>query len=175
MAAEARLSSLPTSSAAVDRKSLQGPLALFKQILRTDGIRGLWLGQTGTFLREAGGATAWFGTKEFVAKQLALRRGGDIKDLAVWESAVAGAFAGIAYNIALFPADSVKSALQTEEEMRPRGSGAPKSTFYGTFKALYKARGLKGLYAGCGVTVARAIPSSAMIFVIYDTLDRTFG
>lgn len=127
---------------------------------------------------------AWFGTKEAIAKEFATRRaisqGRDpstinIKtDLMLWESAFAGACAGVAYNIALFPADSVKSALQTEEEMRGKGSG-PRSTFIGTFRALYRARGLQGLYAGMGVTIARAMPSSAMIFVIYDWLDRTFG
>ncbi|KAG8993571.1 hypothetical protein FRB94_005352 [Tulasnella sp. JGI-2019a] len=194
MAAESRqiaLSlSLPLSSAPIpiDRKSLQGPGSIFLQVLRNEGFRGLWLGQTGTFLREAGGATAWFGTKEWICKRLAAHRQGlspsdplvNVKDLAMWESAFAGACAGVSYNIVLFPADSVKSALQTEEEMRPKKPGpgvanAPKSTFVGTFKALYKARGLKGLYAGCGVTVARAIPSSAMIFVIYDTLDKHFG
>ncbi|KAG8908243.1 hypothetical protein FRB99_008308 [Tulasnella sp. 403] len=194
MAAEgARLTSSPSTDAAlrtpIDRKSLQGPLSLFTQVLRTEGVRGLWLGQTGTFLREAGGAMAWFGTKEYIAKQFAIRSAiaqgktaeeANVKELAVWQSAVAGACAGVAYNIALFPADSVKSALQTEEEMRPSRMKPgmpppPKSTFIGTFKALYRARGLQGLYAGCGVTVARAMPSSAMIFVIYDTLDRHFG
>ncbi len=186
----ARLAAGPGAAAPTfDRKALQGPMVLFKQVLKTDGFRGLWLGQTGTFLREAGGAMAWFGTKEYVAKHLAIRQAisegrdaseANVKNLAVWQSALAGACAGVAYNIALFPADSVKSALQTEEEMRPAkripGMPAPpRSTFLGTFMALWRARGFQGLYAGCGVTVARAMPSSAMIFVIYDTLERTFS
>jgi len=184
MAAESRRAlSGSISSVPIDRKSLQGPRSIFLQVLRADGVRGLWLGQTGTFLREAGGAVAWFGTKEWVSKHLSAHRQGlpasdhrvNVRDLAMWESAVAGACAGVAYNVALFPADSVKSALQTEEEMRPKGGLAPRSTFLGTFRALYKARGLGGLYAGLGVTVARAMPSSAMIFVIYDTLDKYFG
>ncbi|KAG8967034.1 hypothetical protein FRC03_010881 [Tulasnella sp. 419] len=194
MAAEAaRLASSPTAGAAlrtpIDPRSLEGPVGIFRNVLRETGFRGLWLGHTGTLLREGGGAMAWFTTKEFVANRLAMHRatsmGKDpsevtVKDLRMWESAVAGACAGVAYNIALFPADSVKSAMQTEEEMRPLRLKAgeplpPKSTFFGTFKALYKARGLRGLYAGCGVTVARSMPSSAMIFVIYDTLDRHFG
>ncbi|KAG8852611.1 hypothetical protein FRB96_008610 [Tulasnella sp. 330] len=192
MAAESRQAtlslSLPSTSTPIpiDRKSLQGPWSLFLQVLRNGGVCGLWLGQTGTFLREAGGAMAWFGTKEWICKRLAAQRQGlspsdpllDLKDLAMWESAFAGACAGVSYNIVLFPADSTKSALQTEEEMRPKKAGvanSPKSTFIGTFKALYRTRGLRGLYAGCGVTVARAIPSSAMIFVIYDTLNKQFG
>jgi len=174
---------------AIDPKTLQGPVAIFRASIHSQGYRGLWLGHTGTLLREGGGATAWFTAKEFVGELLAVRRAraegkdpseANVKDLAAWESAVAGACAGVAYNIALFPADSVKSALQTEEEMRPHRIKPgmpipPKSTFIGTFKALYKSQGIRGLYAGCGVTVARSMPSSAMIFVIYDSLDRHFG
>jgi len=97
------------------------------------------------------------------------------KDLNAWELGVAGACAGIAYNVSLFPADSVKSALQTEEELRPRAPGVPRPTFFQTFKSMYKAQGIRGLYAGLGVTMARSAPSSAMIFLIYDGLNKKFG
>ncbi|KAG8984690.1 hypothetical protein FRB90_005158, partial [Tulasnella sp. 427] len=188
MAAEAKRHATRSSEPLppIDRRLLPGPLALVKEVLRTDGVRGLWLGQTGTFLREAGGAVAWFGTKEYIAKLLLRqhsKRSPDApeltpKDLAVWESALAGAAAGIAYNIALFPADSVKSTLQTELELRG-GRPGPKSTFFGTFMALWRARGLKGLYAGCGVTIARAIPiweisPVSVSLILTTTLDTTF-
>jgi ornithine carrier protein len=83
------------------------------------------------------------------------------------------------FNLVLFPADTVKSAMQTEEELRPTtqtaGKPAPKSSFFATFKAMYRAQGIKGLYAGCGITVARSVPSSAIIFLIYDGLSKRFG
>ncbi|CCL99790.1 uncharacterized protein FIBRA_01812 [Fibroporia radiculosa] len=155
-----------------------GPLSVLTSIIRTDGLRGLWLGQTATFIRETGGAAAWFASKEAVATLLLARRhvaAKDKKELHAWESAVAGASAGVAYNVALFPADSVKSAMQTEAELRPRVAGEPGSTFLGTFKAMYKAQGVRGLYAGCGITAARAVPSSALIFLIYDGLSKRYG
>jgi len=165
-------------------RSLPGPISVFMTILRTHGVRGLWLGQTGTFVRETGGCAAWFATNEWVARFFIQRRGkqeGRIpsemskKDLGPVELALAGAAAGIMYNLSLFPADSVKSAIQTEEELRPRGSTAPRATFWGMFKDMYRAGGIKALYAGCGITVARAAPSSAMIFLIYDGLSKRFG
>lgn len=88
---------------------------------------------------------------------------------------MSGGFAGIAYNVALFPADTVKSAVQTEAEMRPRAKGEAYPSFVATARAMYKAQGLKGLYAGCGITAARAVPSSALIFIIYDGLTKRFG
>ncbi|PCH44953.1 mitochondrial carrier [Wolfiporia cocos MD-104 SS10] len=168
---------LPNTASATGTK-LPGPIAVLMNTIRTTGLRGLWLGQTATFIRETGGGAAWFASKEAVASLLLARRhvpGGDRKELRAWESAVAGACAGVAYNSALFPADTVKSAMQTEAELRPQTAGGPAPTFLGTFRAMYRAQGVRGLYAGCGVTVARAVPSSALIFLIYDGLSKRYG
>jgi ornithine carrier protein len=178
-------------------RKLPGPVSVLMTVIRSTGLRGLWLGHTGTFIRESGGTAAWFATKEFVASLLVARRLGPAANspdartelshrgkpaLLLWESALSGAFAGAAFNFSLFPADTVKSAMQTEEELRPlahgkglNGQPRPRATFISTFMAMYKAQGLRGLYAGCGITVARAIPSSAIIFLIYDGLCRRFG
>ncbi|KAF8908433.1 mitochondrial carrier [Mucidula mucida] len=142
---------------------LPGPISVLTSIIRDTGFRGLWLGHTGTFIRETGGTAAWFGTKEAVATFLLREES---------THAVSGACAGAAFNIALFPADTVKSAMQTASELRPDRLG--KVTFAGTFREMYRAQGIRGLYAGCGITIARSVPSSAIIFVIYDELSRTF-
>lgn len=165
-------------------RNLQGPFSILSSVIRTNGVRGLWLGQTGTLFRETGGSAAWFTMNEFVSGLLILRREKaqglpphtlSKKDLGAWELAAAGACAGIAYNVSLFPADTVKSAIQTEEELRPRAPGTPRPTFLGTFASMWRAQGIRGLYAGMGVTVARSAPSSAMIFLIYDGLNKHFG
>ncbi|KAJ7461035.1 mitochondrial carrier domain-containing protein [Mycena galericulata] len=175
---------LVTPTSAVVSQQLPGPLAVFMSVVRNTGVRGLWLGHTGTFIRETGGTAAWFSTKEFVASLLVARRQRKPKDgagpnLRPWESATSGACAGAAFNLALFPADTVKSAMQTEEELRPiaqtAGKAAPRPSFLRTFNAMYRAQGIKGLYAGCGITVARSVPSSAIIFLIYDGLSKRFG
>ncbi|TFY68866.1 hypothetical protein EVJ58_g760 [Rhodofomes roseus] len=169
---------LPADVSGSSLHKLPGPISVLKSIIRTSGFRGLWLGQTATFIRETGGGAAWFTSKEAVATLLLKRRNvpsHDKKELRPWESAVSGAAAGIAYNVALFPADTVKSAMQTEAELRPRAAGEPGPTFLGTFRAMHQAQGIRGLYAGCGITVARAIPSSALIFLIYDGLSKRYG
>ncbi|KAG6906758.1 hypothetical protein DXG01_012261 [Tephrocybe rancida] len=144
--------------------ALPGPFAVLGSVVRSTGVRGLWLGHTGTMIRETGGTAAWFSTKEAVGRVLVSRRvkagDGADKKLRPWESALSGACAGAAFNLALFPADSVKSAMQTEEELRPRGPGEKRPTFGGTARAMWKAQGVRGLYAGCGITVARSVPSN---------------
>ncbi|KAF8480113.1 mitochondrial carrier [Russula ochroleuca] len=170
----------PASSAGVPPtlasppRNLPGPLTILRDAIRADGVRGLWLGQTGTLIRETGGSAAWFGTKELICKFL--RRDAPTRELWPWESAVSGACAGAAYNLAFFPADTIKSTIQTEAELRPASAGSAGPRSFGTVaRELYRARGLRGLYAGCGITVARSIPSSALIFLIYDGLKARFA
>jgi ornithine carrier protein len=170
-----------------------GAFAIIRSTIQTYGFRGLWLGHTGTLLRETGGTAAWFSVKELVAVTLRNRRvnasqssdfmsdsqpTAEATDLLPWESALAGAISGGACVLAFYPADTVKSAMQTEDELRsPRPASAkPLSrSFAGTLMRMYGAHGLRGLYAGCGMTVARAVPSSGIVFVVYDGLSSWLG
>lgn len=164
---------------------LPGVVDLAKSIVKVDGFRGLWLGHTGTVLRETGGYAAWFVSKEWVARRLLERRLGEDSGrlqtnakLLTWESALSGGTAGAVGALVCYPADTVKSAIQTEEELRKFVSASERasmvrhrSSFSGTFKTMWKSHGLRGLYAGCGMTVARAVPSSGIIFCVYDGLS----
>jgi ornithine carrier protein len=72
----------------------------------------------------------------------------------------------MSYNFLFFPADTIKSRMQTVAA----DSSAPHVKFWQEGKAIFRAYGLKGLYRGCGITVARSVPSSALIFVVFDAL-----
>ncbi|KAJ3517915.1 hypothetical protein NLJ89_g199 [Agrocybe chaxingu] len=120
-----------------------GPIALTRSIIDEYGVRGLWLGHTGTLLRETGGCAAWFVCKEYVARKLVEHRihqtPSASTDLLAWESAFSGAVAGAVGALLFYPADTVKSAIQTEDELRPRGTLLRKhkqSTFLGTFRKI---------------------------------------
>jgi mitochondrial ornithine carrier protein len=154
-----------------------GPVAITRAILHAEGIRGLWLGQTGTLIRETGGSAAWFTTFELASAWFVQRRvnagqhrpdGSRITkgDLSALELMASGASAGVVYNCVLFPADCIKSTIQTEDELRGGGVGQ-RRTFLQVGKDIYKARGVRGLYQGCGLTALRAAPSSALIFYMY--------
>ncbi|KAH6900938.1 L-ornithine transporter [Coprinopsis sp. MPI-PUGE-AT-0042] len=179
----------------VQPRAPPGAISLIRSIVATHGVQGLWLGHTGTLFRETGGSTAWFIVKEYVARALVERRttGKSVltkvdKQPLAWESALSGAMAGAAGAVILYPADTVKSAIQTEEEMRAGfgtkrksgdskriGRSVVKGGFWRTAKKMYQVHGVRGLYAGCGMTVARAIPSSGIIFVVYDGLNNWWG
>ncbi|WVQ75916.1 hypothetical protein IAR50_005551 [Cryptococcus sp. DSM 104548] len=157
-----------------------GPVALIFDTIRQSGVRGLWLGQTGTLLRETGGSAAWFsayesGARYFIGRhqaKIGSARKATKADLTAPELMASGAFAGMSYNVILFPADSIKSTMQTSAELNPH---KPPPGFFPTAKNIWKTRGIRGMYAGCGLTVLRSAPSSAMIFYIYSRLESEFG
>ncbi|KAF5362595.1 hypothetical protein D9758_009588 [Tetrapyrgos nigripes] len=191
---------------------LPGPFSIIRNILKTNGIRGLWLGHTGTLLRETGGTASWFAMKEYVARLLIARHPPSPSPPALlpWESALAGSVSGAFCVAALYPADTVKSVMQTEEELlshrastataarewavgtsssstsptssssspsqsKPKVRLKPSSSFLSTFVTIYRSHGFRGLYSGCGMTMARAVPSSGIVFLVYDGLVARFG
>lgn len=170
-------SGMSASAIATPVRPAPGPLEITRNILRAEGFRGLWLGQTGTLIRETGGSAAWFGTFEFASRAFVQRRvdkgqtradGTRLQkgDLSAVELMASGAAAGVVYNCVLFPADCIKSTIQVEDELRGSGPGQRRS-FVQVGKDIYRARGLTGLYQGCGLTALRAAPSSALIFYMY--------
>lgn len=137
-------------------------------IYRHQGLVGYWHGQFGTFIRETGGGAAWFGGYEGM-KILFKSENTTDDDLPVWQRMVSGSTAGAAYNFMFYPADTIKSRMQTEDVKQLTGG---KKTFSSVGKALWKQHGIKGMYRGCGITVARSIPSSAFIFTVYEELKK---
>lgn len=71
-----------------------GTLPLLKDILKKEGIRGLYTGITGTIIRDIPGNIAWFGVYEYIAK-LFLKEGQTKKDLNIVQVFIAGAAAYI--------------------------------------------------------------------------------
>ncbi|CAM1506751.1 Fc.00g063920.m01.CDS01 [Cosmosporella sp. VM-42] len=157
------------------------PIPVIKNIFRHEGLRGFWHGGLGTLIREAGGGSAWFGAKETVTTIFnKLRVKATMSEaerklilatpLPLWQQALAGASAGVSYNFLFFPADTIKSRMQTI----PVGDLRERRTFWRECSALWQQHGLRGMYRGCGITCLRSAPSSAFIFMVYDGLKRHF-
>ncbi|KAL6886026.1 mitochondrial carrier [Trichoderma evansii] len=126
------------------------------------------------------GRAAWFGVKEFVTRAFHQRQSAllptqlgealpPVMPLALWQQAIAGASGGVAYNFILYPADTIKSRMQT----MPVGHQAKEGrAFWNEGIQIWRYHGLRGFYHGCGITCLRSAPSSALIFIVYDELKR---
>lgn len=164
---------LEAPSPTITRPSITNVIA---SIYRHQGFLGYWHGQFGTFIRETGGGAAWFGGYEgvkLIFKKTSNPPGSvSDDDIPVYQRMIAGSVAGMSYNFIFYPADTIKSRMQTEDVQRLTGG---KSTFTAVGKALWKQHGLKGMYRGCGITVGRSIPSSAFIFTVYEELKKAWS
>lgn len=134
-------------------------------VIKNRGFIGLWQGQSGTFIRESFGGVAWFATYELMKKYLKSRH--NIEDPSLpndnktWELLVSGASAGLAFNASIFPADTVKSMMQTEH-----------LGLKTAIKKIFAEKGLREFYRGLGITLIRAIPANATVFYVYETLSK---
>jgi len=144
----------------------RGPVDCVVRTVREEGVTGLFRGNLSTLMREVPGNVAWFGTYEAVLRSIQIWRGDHRKkDVPLYWSAFSGSWAGVAYWAVPFPADTVKSKIQTD--LRFKGQ-----SFMQVFRTVLKEEGPGGLYRGCSITCARAIPSHALIFYFYEVANR---
>ena len=69
-----------------------------------------------------------------------------------------GAAAGAAYWGVPYPLDTIKTRLQTNDT----------HTFRTATASIAAEGGIRAFYRGAGITVARAMPSNAIVFVVYN-------
>ena len=107
----------------------------------------LFSGWSATVLRCSFGNAAFFGA-------YAITRSMDI------HASIGGAIAGAAFWVAGMPFDVIKSRMQTTQK-----SIGLVATFQ---QAVRQGQGIRGLYAGLPVTLLRAVPMNAAVFLTYE-------
>lgn len=147
---------------ATSATKFSGPIDCIAHILREEGIRGLWRGGLGCLAREIPGNLSWFGAYETVLRTVQVMGGYERKsEVPTAWSALGGSCAGVAYWAVPFPADTVKSKLQTDQ----RFAGRP---FLEVLRTVVREEGVGGLYRGVGITCIRAAPAHAALFYAYE-------
>lgn len=142
--------------------------ACVKDTLSKGGIRAFFHGHVGTLCREVPGNAAWFGGYELAVVALT-PPGGQRSDVSPLGLMAAGACGGMSYWAVPFPFDVVKSKIQTGTHGMPAGSRVNVLT---VLQHVFKTEGIKGLYRGCALTVGRAAPSNAVLFMVYELTIR---
>ncbi|KAJ1815122.1 mitochondrial ornithine carrier protein [Coemansia sp. RSA 2599] len=161
-----------------------GPVSVVAHLLRSEGIAGLYRGIGPTVARETLGVGFWFGAYEVVCRQIlsSRRRSKDDpmppKDILGPGSIIlAGGCAGIAYNLTSYPIDVVKSFIQTSDVRaagNPQSADAAKAapSVASTIRTVYARGGIPAFYRGLGITLVRAFPANAAMFMTYEYLSR---
>eukprot|EP00730_Choanoeca_flexa_P018774 TRINITY_DN9148_c1_g2_i1.p1 TRINITY_DN9148_c1_g2~~TRINITY_DN9148_c1_g2_i1.p1 ORF type:complete len:268 (+),score=38.45 TRINITY_DN9148_c1_g2_i1:202-1005(+) len=147
-------------------KLYNGTWDCIRKTLRNEGglFGGLYRGHSATLLREMPGNVAWYAFYDAICR-LFVPEGKTKDDVAPWKFALAGGLSGMAYWTAGFPADTVKSQMQTNPKLQGVG-------FLTVLRNIVAKQGVAGLYRGWLVTVSRALPSNAVLFMTYETVER---
>jgi len=139
-----------------------GPYQLTRNILRTEGLPGMFRGLTATFTREMPGYFFFFMAYEFSRDML--RSPGQSKDdIGALKTVVSGGVAGVTLWTIIFPADVVKSRLQVA------GSSTPMLKM---MRDIYTKEGVAALYNGLGPSILRTFPATGALFLAYETSKK---
>lgn len=135
-----------------------GLLDCAKQVYKQGGIRSIYKGTGATLLRDIPGSIAWYGTYEWVKKELMIWQdiepGSSLSPMAIL---CAGGIAGVNCWAISIPADTLKSRFQTAPPGQYNG-------IYDVYKTLMKEEGPTALFRGMRPAMIRAFPANAACF-----------
>lgn len=133
----------------------QSMTTLTQDILKKQGLRGLYTGFNSQLLRDVPFYSTFFGSYDILCH--VMKRFTTLPETSIYF--IAGGLAGQIGWIASIAPDTIKSRIQTSEN--------PLSISQ-TTRQIIAERGVKGLFAGIEVAVIRAFPANAALFVGYE-------
>ncbi|RKF65653.1 Mitochondrial carnitine carrier [Golovinomyces cichoracearum] len=156
-----------------EKPKYSGGIDVVRKLYKEGGIRSVFRGSLATLARDGPGSAAYFATYEIVKHKLTPidpATGKASNDLSLSAVMIAGACAGVAMWIPVFPVDTVKSRLQTMD-------GKP--TVRGVIRGLYSSGGLKAFFPGFAPALSRAVPANAATFLgvelAHQLMNKTFN
>ncbi|OAQ63087.1 mitochondrial substrate/solute carrier [Pochonia chlamydosporia 170] len=141
-----------------EKPKYNGGLDVVRQLYREGGFRSVFRGSAATLARDGPGSAAYFAAYEYIKRTLSPKdeSGKPTGELSLTAITCAGAAAGVAMWIPVFPVDTVKSRLQTAEG---------NVTLGGVIRELYGRGGYRAFFPGFGPALARAVPANAATFL----------
>ncbi len=131
----------------------RGVFDVCRSLVEGGGMRSLWCGFSANFCMEC---CRGFYMLFFVGAKRYL--GGESKDLALWKRSLAGAFAGVASWVVVYPLDVVKTAVQAQNPQKGERTSTREMAL-----RLYRDGGVGRFYRGLGFTVLRAGPVAGVL------------
>ncbi|KAI9015433.1 mitochondrial carrier domain-containing protein [Hyaloraphidium curvatum] len=142
-----------------------GAVSAVLGLLKQGGLPLLFRGTWMTLLRDSWGSIFYFGIFEAAKRAFQRRNGGGELGAGV---VVCGALAGAANWIVIMPIDVAKSKAQAVT--------GPSRGMIPILRDVYRTEGIRGLFAGLGPALVRAVPANAAAFTCVEStrhfLDR---
>ncbi|KAK8830132.1 hypothetical protein WA556_000774, partial [Blastocystis sp. ATCC 50177/Nand II] len=150
---------------------------VIRHAVQKDGILSLFRGLSMTLLREIPGTSIWFMTYEMCLKPF-IRHGYTRSTIPMSGIISAGSISGFLYWVIIYPIDTMKSIIQTDEHYAAQVSGKGMQRYSMMSKYIAKTIGrigIKGLYGGLSFTILRAVPANAVLFLSYEYASRFYA
>lgn len=142
----------------------KGPVDCMRQIVKADGILGLWKGMWPTLCRDGPGVGTYYAVFEMFRRYKTPEGQSSTFGVLMFS----GAMAGIGYWVTAFPQDTIKSIIQTDTTGRYRG-------MLHCGMELVKEQGWKRLYRGFSLGIYRGIPGAATTFTTHALVFKAIG
>ncbi|KAK4153720.1 mitochondrial carrier protein RIM2 [Chaetomidium leptoderma] len=160
------------------KRKYKNSLDCIRQVLRNEGIRGLYKGMSASYLGVAESTMHWMLYEDF-KRSLALREERIIlsgRQKNWWDHTVdwtgkvgAAGFAKFFAAVLTYPHEVARTRLR----QAPMSDGRPKYTgLVQCFKLVFKEEGMLGLYGGMTPHLLRTVPSAAIMFGMYEGILR---
>ncbi|POR32274.1 Mitochondrial carnitine carrier-like protein, partial [Tolypocladium paradoxum] len=156
-----------------EKPRYSGGVDVVRQLYREGGLRSVFRGSVATLARDGPGSAAYFAAYEYIKRAMSPKdpvTGRPTGALSLTAVTCAGAAAGVAMWIPVFPVDTVKSRLQTAEG---------NVTLGGVVRDLYARGGVKAFFPGFGPALTRAVPANAATFLgvelAHQAMNKVFG
>uniref|UniRef100_A0A0W0G042 Mitochondrial carrier n=1 Tax=Moniliophthora roreri TaxID=221103 RepID=A0A0W0G042_MONRR len=168
---------LQTQRSAADRQ-FRGPLDCIRQIVRTQGVLGLWSGFTGSIAFRTN--FFWmFSSVEVLMRGFSRLEGTSYEMSTGTSTFLAGGLGSLVFWIMSIPADNTKNRMMAYPYPAPYSAppggkfGVP--SFATTVRTTYLREGVSGFYRGLGPCILRAFPVNACAYFVYEGILRGLG
>ena len=143
---------------AKDTKPYSSTLNALITISRVEGFRGLFAGLQPLLMRDVPFNALFFGGYRAYLPLLTSAFGSSKDDSHVFESFLAGGFAGMTAWAIVFPFDVIKSRLQVASP------GTPTTSTLSALRHIVAVNGFMSLYRGASPAILRGFPANAALF-----------
>ncbi|KAK4239109.1 mitochondrial carrier protein RIM2 [Achaetomium macrosporum] len=168
-------------SGSITKRRYKNSIDCIRQVLRDEGIRGLYKGMSASYLGVAESTMHWMLYEQIkralVKREERIALSGRPKNW--WDHTVdwtgkfgAAGFAKFVAAVVSYPHEVARTRLR----QAPMADGRPKYTgLIQCFKLVFKEEGMLGLYGGMTPHLLRTVPSAAIMFGMYESILRLLG
>ncbi|TFK30344.1 mitochondrial carrier [Coprinopsis marcescibilis] len=167
------------SQRAVTERRFSGPVHCLREVIRVQGVLGLWSGFSGTVASRVN--FFWmFLSFEFFMRGFSKLAGTPFEVNVGLANFLSGGFGAFSYWIMAIPADNIKNRMMAFPYPDPYPAAISKGTiqvpsFSRTAREIFAREGYTGFFRGLGPSLLRAFPVNASALFVYEGIMRVMG